>query len=311
MNFQEFNNKSINCITFSSKSIIPKSKSKSLIDSNETKLSSLSMFLSLSQDKISSKKYVMHPDLMKSIQIYYSQNKHMKIPKAFIVPHREPWPQELWGYPLGSEFHIVRDIEGIGINRADTVISKKAMTQMVLETFKMYKKIYGHLDIKKDFVVQPNDNRWPSSMIGYPLGMLRYSIMSGNYKSIHSELDKIGFIWRYAEVRYEKILLALKIYKKLYGNLYIKVSFVVPNDNNWPKELHGFKLGRLCDNIRFKYINVDFIKPELDELGFIWNFAEYRWNMIERSFIIFKEVYYYILHKFNVFFLLRKLKLSN
>ena len=280
----------MNCISFSSESSVSKQISKSsMTDSNE----SLSMFLSLSQDKASLSKYVVHPDLMKSLQIYYNQNKNMKIPKGFMVPHREPWPQELWGYQLGSEFYVMRNIanlEGIGIKKEDIIITSKERTQMALDAFRTYKKIYGNLDIKANFVVQPFDNQWPSSMIGYPLGTVKFSVMKGNYKSIHSELDQMGFIWRHAEARYEKILLALRTYKKLYGNLYIKTSYVVPNDKKWPKQLHNYKLGKHVENIRFKFVNVDAIKTELEEIGFIWNFAEYRWKMLERLLLIFKEV---------------------
>lgn len=285
--FNRYKCNSLISITFSSESIAKP------IDANETKLSSLSMFLSLSKDETTSSKYVMHPDLMKSLQTYYIQNKHMKIPKQFVIPHREPWPKELWGYPLGSEFHLVKNIanlERIGINKEDIVITKKEQTKMALDAFRTYKKIYGNLDIKANFIVQPFDNRWPSSMIGYPLGMVKFSVMKGFYRSLHTELDKMGFIWNYAEARYEKMLLAMRTYKKLYGNLHVKTFFVVPNDDTWPKELHNYKLGRLVENIRLKFVKVDAIKNELDELGFIWNLTEYRWKFFEKLLNIFKEV---------------------
>ena len=48
----------------------------------------------------------------------------------------------------------------------------------------------------------------------------------------------------------DHLLLALRAYKHINGNLLVSRSFVVPHEDPWPERIHGFKLGIKVAHIR-------------------------------------------------------------
>lgn len=223
----------------------------------------------------------------------------MRIPRTFIVPSKDPWPKELWGYTLGKEVNIMTSIsrnfsysfEGTQFKMKDMVLTRQQHNQLTLDAFRQYKEIYGNLEIKSNFVVQGFDDRWPPEMVGMRLGNKYMGIVQkGHFKTLHKELDQMGIIWRQTERRSGLILQAFKTYKTLYGNTLVKKKFTIPTNSKWPKLLHEWKLGKICDNIRQGNIKVDSIKVELDKIGFVWDCVEYRWKRLELLLNIFKQV---------------------
>lgn len=162
--------------------------------------------------------------------------------------------------------------------------------------------MYGHLDVPVGFQI-PADSPWPERCWGMKLGMrignVRYR-KDGNDETrdtlaaLGLDLDYSGFDLRHWAFVYR----ALKIYKEVHGHLMVAVKFVIPEEEPWPEELWGLKLGYRCiyrvfqiytpvfvidyynvcisfrvNNIRYRG---DFVSdnPEykrlLDELGFTW-----------------------------------------
>ena len=85
------------------------------------------------------------------------------------------------------------------------------------------------------------------------------------------KLDDLGFIWDATEYRWNKGFNHLKQYVKENGDALVLHSF----------SINGFKLGKWVDTQRqeksINTITPDRIK-KLDDLGFIWDATEYRWN---------------------------------
>jgi hypothetical protein len=68
-------------------------------------------------------------------------------------------------------------------------------------------------------------------------------------------------------------LLALKTYRDIHGDMLIPQRFVVPTDDQrWPIETHGMKLGTVVNNLRQRKTSLSQNQLDaLDELGFEWN----------------------------------------
>jgi hypothetical protein len=97
------------------------------------------------------------------------------------------------------------------------------------------------------------------------------------------QLDGLGFVWDVHEDRFRKFYTALRHFAWL-GScgafssgrtkaLRVPTSFVVPESNDWPKELWGFQLGVKCTAVRQKELYVKSKserKQALVDLGFRW-----------------------------------------
>lgn len=258
-------------------------------------------FLTILQDasKSSEKtnKYKASPTLINSLQKYYSLYCHMHVPKHFIVPSTDPWPKELWAYKLGEEVNTLKHVHDFEFYKSNILTNRKKNSQLVISALRKYKEIYGNLEMKREFVVPSFDDRWPQEMIGFKLGNRYTSIVNlGHYKELHRELDGMGIIWHHIDKRNEKIILAMKTYKKIYGNLdLIKKKFVIPNDDNWPKSIHGLKFGSMINNLRSGIMRVDSIKSEANKLGFVWDLNVHKWKRIEMSLLVFQQVFFHFL----------------
>jgi len=285
----------------STQTSLPTTSSSSSHSSHQAAtIESLSAFLSLSQGSSkATTTYTVPKKFLNALKEYYNVYEHTRVPDYFAIPSKYPWPKELWGYPLGSETKLMRSLttkfkfDGTELKKYDTKMTAKHKNHLLIGAFRTYKEIYGDLEIKTDFVVN-DDDRWPSEMIGLDLGKkLRMIIYNGYHKDLHKELDQMGVIWRYIELRHDRFLLALKTYKSIYGNLYFGKSFIIPSGqkaSKWPIELHGWRLGKLCDNIRAGLVSIDRIRVEVDELGFVWDMREYRWKIVQNMLLTFKQV---------------------
>jgi hypothetical protein len=135
-----------------------------------------------------------------------------------------------------------------------------------------YKEIHGNISVVKSFSI-PWSESWPEEMWGVKLGSRVNDIRRRHLYSAHEdELIAIGFDFSKQKIGnrghgWEKTSIALETYKKIYGNLSIKRSFVVPSEStDWPDELWGLKLGESLCNIRFHRACGDH-RDELIEMG--------------------------------------------
>ena len=123
------------------------------------------------------------------------------------------------------------------------------------ESLRKYKDIHGHLLIpvlysfEKDSTdVGPHYNN-----LGKHAQYIRniakhepHRISPDNQK----KLLEMDFIWDLLDERFRRTILAVVHYKKLYGNTFIPVNYVVPQDDeSWPLSLRGEKLGDKLRNL--------------------------------------------------------------
>ena len=90
-----------------------------------------------------------------------------------------------------------------------------------------------------------------------------------DFQRVGLETSKSGTDTRH----WAHIYSALTIYKKIYGHSDVPAKFEVPEESDWPTELHGLKLGYRVKNIRYRgdFVNEnDEYRRQLDLLGFRW-----------------------------------------
>ena len=85
-------------------------------------------------------------------------------------------------------------------------------------------------------------------------------------------------------------------YKQIYGNVHIRADFIVPfDDERWPIELRGLKLGNLAERIRINLKKVGYYNffdvEKLLEMGFKLYFREHKIDSILLAFKTYKDLY--------------------
>lgn len=212
---------------------------------------------------------------------------HMKVHRRFIVPHDDPdWPRETWGLKLGNSVASVRHGSAFFAKEFREELDKlgfiwrpnELALQKTFEALSLFKEVYGHMDIAKDYVI-PKDTTFPKHLWGFKLGFrvanVRYrgdgsASTRATFREIGLDLDHFEFDNRH----WDFILLGLQTYHHIYGHIDIPVNFVVPEEVGWPQELWGLKLGYRVHNIRYRG---DFVKYNatcralLDDMGFRWS----------------------------------------
>ncbi|OQR82272.1 Carboxyvinyl-carboxyphosphonate phosphorylmutase, partial [Thraustotheca clavata] len=133
--------------------------------------------------------------------------------------------------------------------------------------------------------VVPKHPAFPEYLVGKFFGWKIKKIRQA-YKNNKLHVDVVDilnenrFVWNASEYSWQCNLAALKTYKKLNGNLLVRIDFVVPlNDPNWPKDAWGLNLGNVVSALR---MTKDKMKPdrriELEKLGFVWDHVEYNYQ---------------------------------
>ncbi|KAG9406175.1 hypothetical protein AC1031_002507 [Aphanomyces cochlioides] len=208
-------------------------------------------------------------------------------PAVFTVPEEEPFPEDLQGQRF--DISLLRRAKQHGVLDAGVVAEfdaigfawdgreQRVMQQWEenLEALRIYKSIHGNLNVPIYYKVKEGDTQWPQKFWGKKLGnsviVLRQEqeTMDPARREI---LDSMGFNWDPIQAKWEKNLLAFETYKTIYGNLLVKQSFVVPEqDPAWPKDTWNMKLGYLVSTCRK---TMGSLPPEiydaLTTMGFVW-----------------------------------------
>ena len=263
--------------------------------------------------------------LLDAIFIFNKEYGDFEIPVKFEVPDSPVWPAHLHGLRLGkrleklfttSEFfddhpEKVKEIEKIGLKPSiDSLVDDFGL---VLRALKVYKSIYGNLRVPAKFVC-PATKSWPQIVHNVQLGARVAAIRSsGRFVRDKPErkqiLDDLGFEWRLRdpilrltsdEELFEQIYQGLVKYKELRGNINVPEVFIIPEDDSWPPDLHGFPLGTHMVAIRQRdklvYGN-DERTERLRASGFEWKesakaaASNKRFDEVYRSLLVYKEIY--------------------
>jgi hypothetical protein len=148
-------------------------------------------------------------------------------------------------------------------------------------------------------LVVPLDEKWPVECHGMKLGAeansLRVKFKRGTInESDRSVLTEIGSVFDYNAWKWEhRVQSGFVTYKEEQGDLNVPREFVIPSSAPWAEETWGMKLGTIVNTIRDQGIYLRDDKPErkewLDEIGFVWDDLERRWEAAQTVLTVYKE----------------------
>mmetsp|Transcript_23997 Transcript_23997/g.53326 ORF Transcript_23997/g.53326 Transcript_23997/m.53326 type:complete len:752 (-) Transcript_23997:207-2462(-) len=238
-----------------------------------------------------------------AIRVYGQQQGDLRIPSKFVVPEDDCWPRLARGLKLGVRVAAIRsagryikdhperkaELDEIGFewhhkDNSRWLQTSEGRFEQVLDALRQYKQIVSdELTIPVSYVV-PDEGPWTESARGLKLGNFVQQIRA-DQKLIKGDparrkaLTEIGFLWEdssrtvNSSRRFELIFQAMVVFKKLKGDLFVPQSFVVPEEEPWPEETWGIKLGSRASAIRSHSTFVS-TSPQrramLDSIGFSW-----------------------------------------
>lgn len=249
--------------------------------------------------------YLPYDSAIIALRAYHAEHSNLVIPRRFIVPKEDPYPNEWHGVDLSSAVYNMRWWLRHVKNNPDRVAELNKLGfiwerlqpewNLVLEALITYLSLNGDLLVPTKFVVPHNDEHYPPATWGLPLGNCVFRIRSRHdflrgekAHSRRAQLDGLGFVWDVQEHMFRKFYFALRHFKKLEMErsadgtrgprraLRVPSTFVVPSgeENGWPRELWGYRLGQKCTAVRQKelYVKNDVVRQRaLAELGFQWS----------------------------------------
>jgi hypothetical protein len=212
---------------------------------------------------------------------YKEMYGHMLVPQSYVVPNDdESWPKETWGMKLGGVVSNIRsgnsykdkrqELMSIGF---DYSLQSTSQNYAAAESALLrYKDMYGDMLVPCAFTIPYDDDSWPEETWGLRLGGVVSKIRGGrSYKDKRQELINIGFDFNpqsngpYGYAATESALLR---YKDMYGDMLVPYAFIIPyDDDSWPQETWGMKLGQLVNSIRSGHSYKD-KRKELMSIGF-------------------------------------------
>jgi hypothetical protein len=132
-----------------------------------------------------------------------------------------------------------------------------------------YKEIYGDMLVPSSFSIPVDCHDWPKETRGLRLGKVVGNIRSGrSYSAMRDELISIGFDYKTPRKECRNMKVGLLRYKEIHGDLLVPTAYCVPvEDDLWPKQTWGLKLGRAVSLIRGGRIYVS-LRDELISMGF-------------------------------------------
>jgi hypothetical protein len=230
-----------------------------------------------------------------AFETYLKEHGDLAVKRSFMVPSCSPWPEKLWGMPLGAMLNSIRS-QGIFVDGkperkqwleargfcfetavVDNTENNLRWENEVVPAMLTYKEVHGDLEVPHRFEVPPSEP-WPEHVWGMKLGTTVSQIRcSEHYVRNDPErrqwLDSIGFEWDDLKRQWESTQEAFETYLQEHGDLAVKRSFVVPSCSPWPEKLWGMALGKTVNRIRSHGTFVDG-KPErkqwLEARGFLF-----------------------------------------
>eukprot|EP00471_Norrisiella_sphaerica_P009275 CAMPEP_0184498456 /NCGR_PEP_ID=MMETSP0113_2-20130426/39038_1 /TAXON_ID=91329 /ORGANISM="Norrisiella sphaerica, Strain BC52" /LENGTH=418 /DNA_ID=CAMNT_0026885969 /DNA_START=320 /DNA_END=1576 /DNA_ORIENTATION=+ len=250
---------------------------------------------------------------LKSLRTYKKLHGTLAIPVDYVVPSEDPWDPVCWGIPLGDRVHNIRAhdlhiknnpkrrrmLEDLGFIWDDEAYRWRQL----IDALSLYRTIYGNVDIRQDYVVGSDDDRWPQHLHGYKLGdksrALRTSqIWIKDNPFRRRELERLGFNLKPRQSEKERTLEYFKHFQRQHGHCNVPRKYIAKfNDSSWTRILEStgvFKdvaLGSRAQRLR---TNRNKLSPEyeeaLDSIGFVWNYRDGLFDRIVEALKIYKEL---------------------
>lgn len=132
-----------------------------------------------------------------------------------------------------------------------------------------YKELHGDMLVPSTFSVPLDCDDWPLDTWGLKLGKVVSNIRSGrSYSAMREELINIGFDYKTPRKECRNMKIGLLRYKEIHGDLLVPTAYCIPvDDDQWPRQTWGLKLGRAVSLIRGGRIYVS-LRDELLSMGF-------------------------------------------
>ncbi|CEG41733.1 uncharacterized protein PHALS_12062 [Plasmopara halstedii] len=234
--------------------------------------------------------------ILPSLHVFKAEYRHCDVGQKFIIPSRDPWPREAWGFKLGQTIRNIRqgayevevqsslkELEELEFvwNARDRV--EKMVRRIVVPALSTFRQLYGnHAVVGTDFIVPEGDLNWPEQTRGFRLGLWITRVRSQKIKltpTLRKELDKVGFVWRSNDQRWNDILLpSFQAYAALHDGTCASMNtrFIVPPEPPYPQAAWGVNLGGALWHIRNgdSYVNCQEKAQILRQLGVLSNSTE-------------------------------------
>ncbi|CAH0520081.1 unnamed protein product [Peronospora belbahrii] len=173
----------------------------------------------------------------------------------------------------------------------------------LLPALRLYKAKFDHCDVPSWWIVPMNDESWPKALRGYHLGkqvvrVRRNGRLNADVADVLTELNAIGFKFNAFESNFvDRVLPALEVYAKIYGDTHVSQGFIVPSESTWPSPSWGTKLGHTVRNIRNRHQHaqqVEIYRERLKNIGFVWSIykstAATKRDIVDPSLEVYKAI---------------------
>lgn len=141
---------------------------------------------------------------------------------------------------------------------------------MIYESFVIYKRLHGDLNITYNYVVPEGDPEYPPEAWGLRLGHRMQHIRNDNaYQEHRDRLSELGIVFtEKSSQAFAPIYAALQAYKRIYRNVDVPQKYVIEQgDERYPSQCWGLALGRRVNLIRSRRTYPEH-RQELLALGF-------------------------------------------
>ena len=240
-------------------------------------------------------------NVKRALLAYKSLCRDLLVPVSFVIPKDADWPEDLWGMKLGLTVYSIRNQGTYSTHRAELEemgfdFDPQRIVhgwENVKRALLAYKSLCRDLLVPVSFVI-PKDADWPEDLWGMKLGLTVYSIRNkGAYSAYRDELEQMGFDFDVQSTchGWENVKLALLKYKSLRGDLLVPVSFVIPENADWPEDLWCMKLGLTVSSIRNQGAYSTY-RDELEEMGFDFDSQStaHGWENVKRALLKYKSL---------------------
>ena len=116
----------------------------------------------------------------------------------------------------------------------------------------------------------------------------------GDFAEHRAELEELGFDFGSQENSpgWEVIKATLLVYHDIHGDLLVKQSFKVPDEEPWPEDMRGKGLGAVVDSIRNKGCYAEH-RAELGAMGFDYSSQEKSpgWEVIMATLLVYRDIH--------------------
>ncbi|EQC37710.1 hypothetical protein SDRG_04737 [Saprolegnia diclina VS20] len=212
---------------------------------------------------------------LEAIATYRAVFGSCNVPASYMVPSTELWPEHLHGLRLGAVIAQVRAspemlqqrrlLDAMGFvwtskrghvrciivppptsGRREAAVARPAV--VILGALRLYRDLYGSLEIPTDFVVPPFSRPWIRAHEGLMLAHALPSFAVHAYELLEDDANDARSLGLLDGVPLWTTLLdLLSDYLQRFDTSAVPVHFVIPRDDmTWPIESHGVKLGEIA-----------------------------------------------------------------